>query len=342
MKAIVLERNGGPENLRLVQDFPNPDIQPNEVLVRVGATSVNRVDLHLRKGYPGLFLDFPHILGGDIAGTVESVGRNVQRFTIGERVVSYPIVLPKSLNPKFNKYEQLNDDWKYFGMHIKGSYAEFVAVPEDNLFKINENVTFEEACTLPIAGLTAYHSVHTVACLGADDVFFIWGGSSGLGSFAIQLAKSRGAKVIATVGNEAKRETVLAFGADYVFNHFEDDVVAEVRKLYPDGVDVVLDFVGPATFEKSLALLCKNGLLLICGMLTGREVNFNIQQFYLKHLNISGLYLGSLQEFASLVDLLNKGQIHPHIDRIFELKNTDDAHRYMESGQHIGKIVIKI
>ncbi len=205
-----------------------------------------------------------------------------------------------------------------------------------------DSISFEEACTLPIAGLTAYHAVYTIANLNSDDIFFIWGGSSGLGSFAIQLAKNIGAKVITTIGNEAKRDTVLSFGADYIFNHYEDDIVSEVRKLFPSGVDVVLDFVGTVTFEKSLALLRKNGKMLICGMLTGREVNFNIQQFYLKHLNISGLYLGSLQELHNLVDLLNEGAIRPHIDRIFDLRNADEAHRYMESGQHIGKIILKV
>jgi len=257
-------------------------------------------------------------------------------------VVSYPIVLPKSRNPQFNEFEQLNDGWKYYGMHLKGSYAEFVAVPEENLCTIGDNVSFEEACTLPIAGLTAYHAINTVSGLNSNDIFFIWGGSSGLGNFAIQLAKNTGAKVITTIGNESKRDTVLSFGADYVFNHYKNDIVSEVRKLFPNGVDVVLDFVGPATFEKSLALLRKNGKMLICGMLTGREVNFNIQQFYLKHLNICGLYLGSLQEFHNLVNLLNEGAIHPYIDRIFDLKDADEAHRYMESGQHIGKIILKI
>lgn len=341
MKAVILEQNGGPENLRFVENFPEPELQPNEVLVRIGATSLNRVDLHLRKGYPGLSLEFPHILGGDIAGTVEKVGDNVRHLTKGKRVVSYPIILPKNLNPKFNGLEQLNDGWKYYGMHTKGSYAEFVAVPEENLYVIADNVSFEEACTLPIAGLTAYHAINTVSGLNSNDIFFIWGGSSGLGSFAIQLAKNIGARVIATVGNKAKRDTVLSFGADYVFNHHEDDVVSEVRKLFSDGVDVVLDFVGPATFERSSALLRKGGRMLICGMLTGREVNFNIQQFYLRHLNISGLYLGSLQEFRNLVNLLNEGQIRPHIDQVFELKDADKAHRYMESGQHVGKIVLK-
>ncbi len=133
MEAVILERNGGPENLRFVENFAEPELQPNEVLVRIGATSLNRVDLHLRKGYPGLSLDFPHILGGDIAGTIVKVGNNVRHFTGGERVVSYPIILPQNLNPRFQGLEHLNDGWKYYGMHIKGSYAEFVAVPEENL-----------------------------------------------------------------------------------------------------------------------------------------------------------------------------------------------------------------
>lgn len=342
MKAVYINSNGDADVLQYTEEFSIPTIKPDEVLVRIEATSLNRVDLHIRKGYPGLNLIFPHILGADIAGTVWEIGTNVQNFKKGDKVVSYPIVLPDSYNPKYSGFEHLNDGWKYFGMHLPGSYCEFVAVPAKNLVKVDSQVDFETLATLSVAGLTAYHAVKTVANLKEGDVLFIWGGSSGLGNFAIQLAKHLGAKVISTVGSERKKEIVASFGSDYVFNHNTDDVVYEVKKLIPLGVDFCLDFVGSATFEKSLSILRKNGTLLVCGMITSPLVSLNLQQFYIRHLNLKGLYLGSPYEFAELVSLVSQGKIKPHIDKIFDLKDAKDAHRYMENGKHIGKIVLKI
>lgn len=342
MKASIINRNGGPDVLEFVENFPEPKLGERDVLVNVKFTSLNRVDLHLREGYPGLQLDFPHILGADIAGVVFDVGSDVKSFKVGDRVVAYPVVLPDELDLKYNGFEHLNENWKYFGMHLKGSYAQFVAVPEENLVKLDDSVKFEEACTLPVAGLTAYHAVVTVGNLQPGDVFFFWGGASGLGSFAIQLAKMRGAKIITTVGNDRKRDTVYELGADYVFNRNTDDVLGKVLELYPKGIDLVLDYVGSATFEKSLAMLRKNGKMLVCGMETSPVVSLNLQKFYLRHLNLSGLYLGSPKEFKELVNLFNEGKIKPRIDRIFDLKDAASAHKYMASREHIGKILLAV
>ncbi|MCX7909718.1 MAG: zinc-binding dehydrogenase [Ignavibacteria bacterium] len=342
MKAVVLKQHGSPEVLEFIENFPEPELSSNEVLVNVKFTSLNRVDLHIRKGYPGLNLRFPHILGGDIAGTVVKVGSNVINLKEGDKVVSYPVVIPEKTNPKFTGTEQLNDNWKFFGMHLNGSYAQFVSVPANNLEKLDSETKFEHACTLPVAGLTAYHSVVKVGNIQEGDIFFFWGGASGMGSFVIQLAKLAGAKVVTTVGNNAKREKVIEIGADYVFNHNTDDVVSEVNKLFPFGVDVILDYVGSATFDRSLAMLRKNGKLIVCGMMSSPEVNLNLQKFYIRHLNLLGIYLGSPDEFKKLVNLLNQKKITPLIDKIFDLKDASVAHKYMESGQHIGKILISI
>jgi len=340
MKAVYIDSNGGPEVLQYTESFPEPTIKPNEVLVKVQATSLNRVDLHIRKGYPGLNLHFPHILGADISGIVWETGSEVKKFNKGDRVVAYPIVLPEKLEPKYSGNEHLNDGWKYFGMHLPGSYSEFVPVPEKNLVHIKSDIDLQTAATLPVAGLTAYHGLYSVAQIKKGDVLFLWGGSSGLGTFAIQLAKLVGTKVITTVGKNSKKEILLSLGADYVFNHYEDDIVGEVKKIFPSGVDFCLDFVGNATFHKSLSLLRKNGTLLICGMITGAEVNFNLQQFYVRHLNIKGFYLGSPQEFSDLVQLVNENKIKPYISKIFDLKDASKAHIFMENGEHIGKIIL--
>jgi len=340
VKATIINKNGGTEVLEYVEHFPEPQILDNEVLIRIKATSLNRVDLTLRKGYPGLVMNFPHILGGDIAGDVVQLGNEVSNFKIDDRVVVYPVYLPKERDIHYLENEYLNEGWQFFGMQRDGSYAEYIAVPAENLMLIPNNLSYEEAASLPIAGLTAYHAIFGTGGLKEGDTFFVWGGASGLGSIAIQLAKMQGAVVIATVGKDEKKEAILAFGADYVFNHHKSNVVDEVRKINPKGVDMLIDYVGPAVFDKSFAMMRRAGKLILCGMLTGLNVNLNIQQAYFRHLTIQGIYLGNKHEFYSLINYAAEGKIKPQIHSIFHLKEAANAHKLMESGNYIGKIVL--
>jgi NADPH:quinone reductase-like Zn-dependent oxidoreductase len=342
MKAIIINNHGGKEVLEYVTDFPMPEIKENEVLLKVGATSLNRIDTVVRKGYPGLSIPMPHILGGDIAGTVQKIGSNVTGFDSGDRVVVYPVYLPEIRDEKYENLEHLNDGWQFFGMQRKGAYCEYIAVPAENLFKISDNLSFEQAASIPIAGLTAYHGVNGIVELNSGDFFFIWGGGGGLATFAIQLAKLKGATVIATVGKDEKKQTVLDLGADYVFNHYTDDIVSEVKKITPKGLDVIIDYVGPATFDRSFSMLRKNGHIIFCGIITGTETKLSIHQTYFRHLNLHGIYLGSKNEFSEFLDLINSGKVVPKIHQIFDLKAAEKAHSLLESGEYIGKIVLKI
>lgn len=341
MKAVYFDEHGGPEVLKYTDDYPAPGTKPGYVLVKVHSTSVNRIDLVVRNGYPGMNLSMPHIPGGDIAGTVVSCGKGVDNFETGDRVVSYPIVLPDSRDPKFGEMEFLNDGWEFFGMQRPGSYCEYIAVPAEGLIKISDKLSFADAAALPIAGITAYHAVET-AELKVGDLFMIWGGSGGLGNIAVQLAAKKGATVITTVGKDEKIDLMRELGAHHVFNHNREDVAAEVRKMFPKGVDAIIDYVGPATFDSSFSLLSKNGKIIFCGMLTGMEVKLNIQQTYFRHLNIHGIYLGSLNEFRELVKLAEAGEVKPHIDRVVPLKDAAKAHEIIMSGDYIGKIVLEI
>ncbi len=341
MKAVYFDKHGEPGVLTYTEDYNNPEPKDNEILVKIDSTSINKIDTVMRRGYPGIQLPLPHVPGGDIAGTVAGLGSNVRDFKGNDRVVSYPIVLPENRDPKFEGLEHLNDGWKYFGMHLPGSYAEYICVPAENLLRLPANVSFEQAAALPIAGLTAYHAVETVAQLNENDLFFIWGGSGGLGSIAVQLAKNRGAAVIATVGKEEKKSAVYEFGADHVFNHYEEDVETEVKKLFPSGVDVIVDYVGPATFDKTFRMVRKNGKILLCGMITGKEITLNIQQTYFRHINILGLYLGTMEEFSGLLNMVAEGTINPLIHEVMLLKEAARGHEMIHSSEHLGKIVLK-
>jgi NADPH:quinone reductase-like Zn-dependent oxidoreductase len=342
MKTSVLFENGGIDKLIYKTDFPVPEINANEILVKIEATSVNRADLVIRGGYPGLSLHFPHILGGDIAGSIVKIGNEVKIFKEGNRIIAWPIIACGECEwCKKGRYG-LCFKWNYFGMHRKGSYAEYIAVPETSVINLPGNVSFDDAACLPVAGLTAYHALVGVGNLKNDDTFFIWGGTSGLGTIAVQIAKNIGAKIFATAGNEHKIQMLKDMGVDHVFNHFTDDNIHDkVLKLTDNkGIDVILDYIGPATNEKSFRMVKKGGKILWCGIMTGRETTVSIHQTYLRHISLLGLYLGEKNELEALVNLCAQGKVKPHIHGKMNLKDAGEAHKLMSEAKVIGKLVL--
>ena len=341
MKAIVLPEHGGIEKLIYESNYPEPKLGERDVRLHVHATTVNRIDVFVREGYPGVQIQFPHIPGADMAGTVEEVGPKVREFRKGDRVLSWPLIACGTCELCRKGRRWLCLQWKYFGLHIDGSYAEYISVPEENLIHLPKGISFEEAATLPVAGLTAYHAFVTVGQVQKGETVFIWGGSGGLGTFSVQIAHSLGAHVIATVGKEEKRKRIERLGAELVLNHYSDDVITAVREFTRgNGVDVVLDSVGAQTFPKGFQLLQKGGRLLLCGKLTGMDVPLSLHQTYLRHVSILGLYLGEKHELEALLGWLEEGKIKPVVERRFELKDASEAHRVMASGEHLGKLIL--
>lgn len=342
MRAVYFDEHGDIDKLIYTTDYPEPEISDDEILVKVCATSVNHADFVIRRGYPGLTLPLPHIAGGDIAGEVFKIGKNVTDFSIGERVMAWPLVACGECELCKAGQENICLNWQYFGMHRHGGYAEFVNVPAKSLVKLPENVSYDQAIACGVAGLTAFHAIHGVGKLLNGETFFIWGGSGGLGTMAVQIAKSVGATVIATVGKESKKELLYKLGADFVFNHYDDDVQAEVMKLRPNGVEMIIDYVGPATFGKSFNMLRKGGRVLLCGIISGRETNVSLHLTYLRHLSILGLYLGTKQELEQLLALVSIGEIKPVLSQKFPLEDAQKAQRMLAEGGCVGKIIIEI
>lgn len=343
MKALYLTKNGNIDSFKYDTDFPLPGIESDEVLVKVKATSINRVDIVIRNGYPGLNLNFPHIPGGDISGVIESTGSDVRMFKNGDRVIAWPLVVKDKDKWTIKNRPGLSPNRKFFGMELNGSYAEYTVVPENSLIRLPDNVTFEDAACLPIAGLTAYHALFGVGNIQSGQNFFIWGGTSGLGTIAVQLAKSTGAKVFATAGNEEKTEFLKNLGVDYIFNHYENkNILKEILEITDGtGVDVVLDYVGPQSYETSFNMLTNGGKLLWCGMITGRETNVSIHQTYFRHLSIMGLFLGEKFELEALLKYISERKIKPVIYKKLELQNAGEGHTLMETGKIIGKVILK-
>ena len=341
MHAIIFNKQGPPGVFEYAE-MPDPHAGAGEVVIRVASTSVNRVDTLIRSGYPGLAITMPHIAGGDAAGTISEVGDGVKDFKIGDRVVVWPLIACGTCDQCVHGKANICMNWKFIGMHRAGGYAEYVSVPAKSVLHLPDNVTFDDAASLPTAGLVAYHGLATVSAIQPGETFFIWGGASGVGTFAIQIAKLRGATVFATAGSAEKMEVMKKCGADHVFNHHTDDVQAKVMELTGGiGVDAIIDYVGPETFPKSFAMLKKGGRMMLCGILTGREVMVSLHMTYLQHKSILGIYLGTKEELAALVDLVSQGKIKPVIFKDYPLREAEEAHRVMQECLHYGKIILR-
>ncbi|MEP0815175.1 MAG: zinc-binding dehydrogenase [bacterium] len=347
MKAIVYPRHGGSDVVECRQEFPDIEPAPGEALVRVRATGVNRVDLVSREGYPGIGIAFPHIPGGDIAGEVVSFGNNGAAddaakagISTGTRVVAYPLIACGGCELCAAGRPNLCLNWKFIGLHTDGGYAEYARVPVENLIPLPDSVSFEAAAALPVAGLTAFHAIKTVGNLQPGETFFIWGGGGGLGTFAVKLAKSIDTKVIATAGAAWKLDEIRKLGADFVLDRTKVDVAAEVKRIAPNGVDFVVNYVGSDAFPASFEMLKRGGRMVLCGMLTGRESPLSLHMTYLRHLSIHGVYLGTKAEMTELVSMLASNQISPHIGATLPLSDARKAQELMAQGEVVGKIVL--
>lgn len=338
MKAVVLERLGGPEVLEY-RETDDPSPSSDECVVRVAATSVNRIDTWIRKGVYKVPL--PHILGVDIAGEVE-VAAPSRGINKGERVVVYPAITCGACEYCLEGLENMCVKRQLIGHTRNGGYAEKVAVPAGNLVRLPGSVSLEEAAALPTNFLTSWHALVTRAGIKPGNVVLVVGAGSGVGYAAIEIAKLSGATVIATVGEDWKEEKAYELGADFVINRKKKDVAEEV-KAYTNGrgVDIVFEHAGSAFFETALRSLAINGSLVTLGATTGQEVKLDIRSVYMRHIKIIGVGMGTRRELLRLLDLVAKKKLKVVIDREYPLAKASEAHARMENSENFGKILLK-
>jgi NADPH:quinone reductase-like Zn-dependent oxidoreductase len=342
VKAVRFHAHGGPEVLQF-EDAPDPKPNGDEALVRVRACALNHLDIWARNGLPNVEIPLPHISGCDVAGTVEWVPSEEKEFKKGDEVIVNPGIGCGRCERCLSGSDDQCRQYTILGYGTDGGFAELVKVPRTSLIAKPDGMRFAEAASFPLVFLTAYHMLMTKARLCASDTVLVLAANSGVGVAAIQLAKLSGATVIATAGDASKMAKAEQLGADHVVDHYRQDVLAEVRKLTGKrGVDVVVEHVGKATWERSIKALAKGGRLVLCGATTGAEVLTDLRYVYSKELTILGSFMAGKGELLRVVELFKKGRLKCVVDSTFPLQNAANAERRLERSEHFGKIVLTV
>lgn len=340
MKAVVFNQHGGPEVLEYT-DVPNPSIRADEVLIEVKACALNHLDIWARGGLPGIKIPLPHILGNDIAGVVREVGALVTWVNRGDEVLVQPGVSCGHCVECLHGRDNFCRSYDILGYGRDGGYAEFVAVPGVNVIPKPRNLTWQEAAALPLVTVTAWHMLVTRAQVQPGENVLVHAAGSGVGSIGIQIAKLRGARVIATAGADDKLAKARELGADEVINYRNDNWPQEVRRLTERrGVDVVFEHTGAATWPGSIASLKNNGRLVTCGATSGYDAATDIRQIFYRHLTILGSFMGTKAELLEAMRFVESGAIRAVVDQTLLLAEARRAHELMEDRAQFGKLVL--
>jgi zinc-binding alcohol dehydrogenase/oxidoreductase len=334
MQAIVLRQSGGPEVLRL-EEMPTPTPGRGEVVVALRAAALNRRDILVRTR-PEWADKMPLVPGSDGAGRISAVGTGVEGVREGDEVVICPSL--------WWGYDEIRPSARFqiLGGPTNGTYAQFVRVPAENVFARPAYLSFEEAAAFPLAGLTAWRALVTRARVKPGERVFIPGAGSGVATFLVQIAKLAGARVYVTSGSEHKLERARGLGADGGALYTSPDWPEQIRQTSGGGVEVAIDSVGAASFDKALQLLVPGGRMVTFGVTTGADAQLDIRQFYHRQISLLGTMMGSLKEFGELLAVINAGGIKPVIDKTFPLAEACGAHRRMQHHEQFGKIVLGI
>jgi len=328
VRAVRIHEDGGPEVL-VLEEAPDPELRPGDVLVRLRASALNHLDVWIRKGLPSV--PKPRILGADGAGVVEALGAGVTGFEVGERVV---------LNPGI---EVDGGRIHVIGEHGDGTNAELIAVPATNVHPIPDGLSFEEAAAFPLVFETAYRMLVTRAGLREGEWVLAWGIGGGVSTAALAIAKALGARVLVTSSSDAKLERARELGADATVNHATGDVKAAVQEAtHGRGIDVVVENVGEATWATTLQVAAAGGRITVCGATSGPNPPAALHRIWWKQLSILGSTMGTGEDFAGAYELVASGRALPVVDSVLPLEEIRAAHERLEAGEQLGKIVLTI
>jgi NADPH:quinone reductase-like Zn-dependent oxidoreductase len=342
MKAVIFTRHGGPEVLEFTE-AADPKIKSNEVLVEVRACALNHLDVWVRQGLPGIKIPLPHILGNDIAGVVREVGELVTWTKPGDEVMVQPGVSCGHCAECLAGHDNMCEQYDIIGYRRDGGYAELVAVPGVNAIPKPPHLSWPEAAALPLVTLTAWHMLVGRANVQQGEDVLVHAAGSGVGSVGIQIAKLRGAHVIATASSEEKLRKARDLGADETVNYSNEDWPKEIRRLtHGHGVDVVFEHTGASTWPGSILSLKRGGRLVTCGATSGFDARTDLRHVFYRHLTILGSMMGSKADLLAAMKFIESGQIRAVVDRTLPLAEARKAHELMEDRAQFGKLVLVI
>ncbi len=343
MLAAVIRGYDGPAGVS-VQDVPRPAAgDPYDVVVSVRAAALNRLDLFVLGGLPGVTHAFPHTIGCDAAGIVEAVGPAVTRVKPGDRVLLNPGLSCGRCEPCRAGEQSLCVTYRLLGEHVTGTFAEAVRVPEVNVHHAPARASWEECAAFGLVTLTAWRMLTTRAGLRPGETVLIWGIGGGVALAALGIARLLGARVIVTSSSDAKLARARELGADECLNHRTADVAKDVRRLTDRrGCDVVVDSVGEKTWETSTRVLGRGGRLVTCGGTTGPMVTTDVRRMFWYGHSLLGSTMGNWREFEDIVTLFGRGHLVPVVDRAYPLAEVRAALERLASGEQFGKIVLRI
>jgi NADPH:quinone reductase-like Zn-dependent oxidoreductase len=343
MRALALDGVGGLAHLA-VRELPEPELaSPHDVRVAVRAAALNRLDLFVVNGLPGPGLVFPHVVGSDGAGIVESVGSEVRGLRPGDRVMLNPGISCDRCEACARGEQPLCERFAILGEHRAGTIAEYLVVPAVNAAPVPAAMSWAEAAAFPLVTLTAWRMLVTRADVRAGETVLVWGAGGGVAQAAIQIARHLGAEVIATSSSDAKLALARRLGATGTINHVTQDVAAEVRRITGRrGAEVVVDSVGEKTWPASLRSLARGGRLVTCGATSGPQGQLDIRKLFWHQWSILGSTMGSRGEFAAIVALAHEGKLRPVVDSIVPLAGAIAAFQRLARGEQAGKLVIEV
>jgi NADPH:quinone reductase-like Zn-dependent oxidoreductase len=327
VRAVRIHEDGGPEVL-VVDEIPDPEPGPGEALVALRAAALNHLDIWIRKGLPSV--PKPRILGADGSGIVAALGGDTDGFEIGDRVV---------VNPGIPHNGRIT----VIGEHTDGTYCQLKAIPVTQLAALDDSLSFEVGAAFPLVYETAYRMLVTKAAVREGETVLIWGIGGGVALAAFEICRAFGARTIVTSSSRDKLDRAGALGADVLVDHTEDDVVEAVREASGGrGADVVVETVGEATWERSLAAAAAEGRIVVCGATSGHSPPARLYRLWWKQLTVYGSTMGMPADFEGAYELIRSGRARVHIDSVFPLEDVATAHERLESGSQFGKVVLEI
>lgn len=343
MKAVVYHEHGGPEVLRY-EDVPTPEPAAGEVLIAVGAVSINPgPDAEARRhGFGMGQMEMPHIGGVDPAGEIVALGAGVEGWSVGDRVAVYPVIPCGACDFCLRGTgENHCRRSRLFGVMTQGARAELARVPASQLVRLPDGCSFEQAAALGVAYTTTWYGMVERAATTAEDTVLVMGAGGGCGVAAVQIGKLLGARVLAVTGPGWKQERVRELGADAVFSYREADWPEQVKAATGGrGVSVLFDNVGPATLPASIDCLDRGGRLFCSGGTTGLEVTLDIRRLYREHISLLFYVNGRKADMERLVELVGEGRLDPVIDSRFALPDAAQGDERLAAQEQFGRILV--